>query len=44
MDLMKANEELKMSSKEIADLTNKHHKNVMRDIDVLSNQLGGLKF
>lgn len=43
-ELLYVNSEIKMTSKEVADLTGKKHKDVMRDIRVLDSQLGGSKF
>lgn len=40
MELIKLDNEIKMSSKEIAELCGKEHKNVMRDIKVISEELG----
>ena len=40
--LMVMNNEVTMSSREIAELVGKEHKHVMRDLRVLSEQLGDM--
>lgn len=40
MELIKLDNEIKMSSKEIAELCNKNHADVMRDIRNIEEQLG----
>lgn len=40
--LINASQNLTMSSREIAELTNKEHRNVTADIEKLMNELGGV--
>lgn len=40
--LIEMNNEVTMSSREIAELVGKEHKHVMRDLRVLSEQLGDM--
>lgn len=42
MQLQDVKTQLTMTSREIAELTGKEHRNVLRDLDVLRNQLGEL--